>query len=237
MSEFTPLREAVDALAGRSPSPDFGDLTRQAARRGRRRVAMVAAGAVAVIAVGAGLAAGTLGGNDEPSPIGEPTTPASTLEQETVEPAPRTPEEELDAIVAQVPGWSVVTGRVPGRYDYAFNGPCAGDWGKAAPSGADGGISVFGIGHLGFPSAARTSAAAAEFVDNLASCKKTAWRTHPIPRTGAVLAYSPDAVVWIQQGHNEVHVMQAPTTDGPPPVSVQVAVAEWLTDYIAERNR
>ena len=43
MSEFTPLREAVDTLAGRTPSPDFGDLKRRATRRGRRRLAVVAA--------------------------------------------------------------------------------------------------------------------------------------------------------------------------------------------------
>ena len=39
MSEFTPLREAVDTLASRTPSPDFGELERRATRRGRRRVA------------------------------------------------------------------------------------------------------------------------------------------------------------------------------------------------------
>ena len=39
MSEFTPLREAVDALAHRAPPPDFGELERRATRRGRRRVA------------------------------------------------------------------------------------------------------------------------------------------------------------------------------------------------------
>ena len=50
MSDFTPLREAVDTLAGRSPSPDFGELKRRATRRGRRRVAMAAAATVAVIA-------------------------------------------------------------------------------------------------------------------------------------------------------------------------------------------
>ncbi len=50
MSEFTPLREAVDTLASRSPSPDFGELKRRATRRGRRRVAMAAAATAAVIA-------------------------------------------------------------------------------------------------------------------------------------------------------------------------------------------
>ena len=53
MSEFTPLREAVDTLASRTPSPDFGQLQRRATRRGRRRVAMVAAATAAVIAASA----------------------------------------------------------------------------------------------------------------------------------------------------------------------------------------
>ena len=50
MSEFTPLRAAVDTLAGRTPSPDFRELKRRATRRGRRRVAIVAAATAAVIA-------------------------------------------------------------------------------------------------------------------------------------------------------------------------------------------
>jgi hypothetical protein len=40
-SEFTPLREAIDTLASRTPSPDFGELKRRATRRGRRCAAMV----------------------------------------------------------------------------------------------------------------------------------------------------------------------------------------------------
>src|SRR5947207_2343950 len=50
MSALTPLCEAVDTLAGRRPSPDFGELERRATRRGRRRVVMVAAATVAVVA-------------------------------------------------------------------------------------------------------------------------------------------------------------------------------------------
>jgi hypothetical protein len=50
MSEFTPLREAVDTLASRTPSPDFGELKRRATRRGRRRVVMAAVATAAVVA-------------------------------------------------------------------------------------------------------------------------------------------------------------------------------------------
>jgi hypothetical protein len=78
MSEFTPLREAIDTLASRTSSPDFGELKRRATRRGRRRAAMVAAAAAAVIA-GSALA---VTGLDErrTAPI-EPLKPSSEAER------------------------------------------------------------------------------------------------------------------------------------------------------------
>ena len=71
MSEFTSLREAVDTLAGRRPSPDFGDLQRRATRRGRRRVVIVAAATAAVIA-GSAIAFSGLGGDERTAPIEQP---------------------------------------------------------------------------------------------------------------------------------------------------------------------
>ena len=71
MSDFTPLREAVDALAGRTPSPDFGELKRRAARRGRRRVAMVAAVTVAVVA-GWALSVNGPDGDRRTAPVEQP---------------------------------------------------------------------------------------------------------------------------------------------------------------------
>ena len=72
MSEFTPLREAIDALASRTQSPDFGELERRATRRGRRRVVMVAAAATAAVIAGsviAGVAStGTRGEAPQPAP-------------------------------------------------------------------------------------------------------------------------------------------------------------------------
>ncbi len=76
MSEFTPLREAVDTLAGRRPSPEFGELKRRAARRGRRRVALVAAAAVAVIA-GSALVAAGLGDDRQTGPVSPSTSPSA----------------------------------------------------------------------------------------------------------------------------------------------------------------
>ena len=83
MSEFTPLREAVDTLASRAPSPDFGELKRRASRRGRRRAAIAAVAAFAVI-TGSALAATDLmvtdgtGPDSEPGLTGQPLTPSAT---------------------------------------------------------------------------------------------------------------------------------------------------------------
>jgi hypothetical protein len=71
MSEFTPLREAVDTLANRALPPDFGELTRRATWRGRRRVVMVAA-ATAVVVAGSVLAITGLDRDRRPAPVEQP---------------------------------------------------------------------------------------------------------------------------------------------------------------------
>jgi hypothetical protein len=71
MSEFTPLREVVDTLVSRSPSPDFGELKRRSNRRGRRRVVMAAATTAAVIA-GSVLATTNLGDDQRTAPVEQP---------------------------------------------------------------------------------------------------------------------------------------------------------------------
>jgi hypothetical protein len=71
MSEFTPLREAVDTLASRRPSPDFGELQRRATRRGRRRVVMVAA-ATAVVIAGSVLAIAERDHDRRTAPVEQP---------------------------------------------------------------------------------------------------------------------------------------------------------------------
>ena len=224
----------ADVTAG-SRAPGAATAIKRARRR-RATVAASVAGAVAVIAVGGGLAAGTLGDSDQPSPIGEPTTPPSES------PTPYdTLGTELHATFLQVPGWAVNYDLPLTDYDYAFNGPCSGNWSQGATSGGDGGPppgpvgerTAVGIGHAGFPSEARASDAAVRFVDNLTSCTATAWRTQPVARTGAVLATSTDAVAWIHQTGRDVWVLQVPTNDGPPPVGVQAEVAEWMADYHA----
>lgn len=215
------------------------------ARRRRATVAVAATGAVASVAVVAAVAAGTLGGNDRPSPLGEPTTPAtSPAEPPTVwetagsRAALYDLGQELDAILTTVPGWDpgFAAGFVPDDYDYAFNGPCAGNWTRGATSGSDGGAPSpstvgAGIGSAGFSSSARATDAAAEFVANLESCAATAWRTQPIAQNGAVLASSATGVAWIHRVGDTVRVLQVTTADGPPPIDVQVEVAEWMVAY------
>jgi hypothetical protein len=71
MSEFTPLREAVDTLASNRPSPDFGELKRRATHRGRRRLVMVAAATAAVIA-GSVLAISGLDDDRRTGPVVQP---------------------------------------------------------------------------------------------------------------------------------------------------------------------
>ena len=207
MSDFTPLREAVDTLAGRSPSPDFGELKRRATRRGRRRIAMAAAATAAVRIAGiVAVADGdTSGAATSLRRSGNPRRPRPVATvRESAEPTPTTVwglSAQLDAIVAQVPGWSIADTLPPTTtHDYAFNGPCSGRLGKGAEIGQLTGASARpASARMRFPSEARASDAAARFVENLESCTATAWRTQPIAQTGAVLASSADAVAWIQQ--------------------------------------
>ncbi|HET7689981.1 MAG TPA: hypothetical protein VFK41_06370, partial [Nocardioidaceae bacterium] len=74
MSELTPLREAVDTLAGRTRPPDFGELRRRALRRRRQRVVWVAAVAAAVL-TGSALAATVPSGGDRSAPPVSPDIP------------------------------------------------------------------------------------------------------------------------------------------------------------------
>ncbi len=244
------LDTLVSDVSERTRAPGAPAAIKQAHRR-RTKVAATTLAAVALIAVGTSLGAATLDGPDRPSPIGEPTTPSPTTAQESPEP-PRTPANliaELYPVLAQVPGWTNIDVDDPvfKDRDYAFNGDCAGNWGKGATGGHDGGIGGLGapgwkdargggLGGYRFASEARASDAAARFIENLVSCKKHAWRTQPIAQTGGVLAYTTTGVTWIQQYDDRVEVLQVPTTDGPPPPDVQAEVAEWMVAYITLMN-
>lgn len=225
----------ADVVAG-TRAPGVSTAISRARRRRASGVAAAAA-AVALIAVGGSLAVGTIGGADQPSPIGDPTTPSPTMAQESVDASPNADqvfETDFRAIVARVPGWSIEDTQP------SFTGtPCAGDWSSAATGGGGGSFDVRTNGDVGqvwhamvgFPAAAEASEALDRLADNLASCETVAWTTRPIARNGAVLASSASGVVWIQPRGKELNVLEAATADGPPPADVQVAVADWLVAY------
>jgi hypothetical protein len=218
------LDTLITDVSARTRAPGASAAIKQAHRQ-RAKVAaaaVAAVAAVAFIAVGGGLAAGALDGSDRPSPIGEPTTPSPTTALESDEPR------DLGDIVLDVPGWTLATEQVSVD-DSAFTGTCAGDWGKSATGGGSAGGDFFR-----FPTATQASDAADRLVENLESCATTAWRTQPIAETGTVLATSAHAVVWIQQNGDKVDVLQLDTADGPPPLDVQVEVAEWVAAVSAE---
>ena len=100
MSEFTPLREALDSLAGRAPSPDFSELRRRATHRGRRRAVMLATATVAVIA-GSVFATTALDGD----PRTLPAEPDPAVTTSLVEDRPSPPVEQPKPVVDPQPVW------------------------------------------------------------------------------------------------------------------------------------
>lgn len=207
----------------------------------RRRVKVAAAGAVAIVALGGGLAAGNLGGSGQPSPIGEPTSPSSESPtvQESVEASPGSPEffrQELAKSLTQVPGWPITDND---RGTEA--GPCWQKWESSEGITAAGGGGGYYISAPGtndevwvvtggyvFRSPAKAADAVARHADLVASCTAAAWRTRPIAQTGAVLASTADKVIWMQRNGRYVATLQVNTTDGPPPLGVQVEVADLM---------
>ena len=125
--------------------------------------------------------------------------------------------------MTQVPGWAVADS------DPTILHPCGGEWSASALGGSGGTIPPrVWADEVGFASAARASNATALLAANLVSCTAVTWRTQPIAQTGAVLASSSTGVIWIYQKGATVATLQVPTTDGPPPLAVQVEVADLI---------
>jgi hypothetical protein len=119
---------------------------------------------------------------------------------------------------------------------------CGGEWlGEGAGgAGANLGLSVSpgdpppvatGTELEGFNSPAQTSDAVDRLIGNLTSCKAESWGSQPIGQTGAVLAFSDAGVVWIHQRGTSVATLEVATTDGPPPLAVQVEVADLIYSW------
>lgn len=197
--------------------------------RRRRTVSVAAVAAAAVLTVGL-VQTSVLDDSSELQPAPAPSSPAPS---DPVEPLRNEGDPfatEFNKIVAQVPDWSIADIQKIFTHE-----PCAGDWSTASGMGG-GSFDVRTNGEPGqvwhdvrtFPSAAQASASFDRLVKNLASCTGVAWQTEPIAQTGAVLASSPQGLMWIQQNGRELSILDAVTDDGPPPLSIQVKIADLM---------
>jgi hypothetical protein len=204
----------------------------------RRRTVSVAAVAAAVVLT-VGLVQTSL--SDDSSELQPAPAPSSSAPRDPVEPLRIEGDPfatEFNKIVAQVPDWSIAD-----IQEMFTSEPCAGDW--SSPAGFGGGAfdvrtngepgQVWHVA-LGFPSAAQASAAVDRLVRNLASCKEVAWQAQPIAQTGAVLASSAHGLVWIQQDGKELSTLDAVTNDGPPPLAIQVKIADLMRSDLRQRR-
>ena len=180
--------------------------------------------------------------SNDPSELQPAPAPSSRAPSDPVEPLRIDGDPfatEFNKIVAQVPDWSIAD-----IQQMFTNEPCAGDWSSAARGASGGNFDVRTLGGsgqvwhdvLGFPSATQVSAAVDRLVDNLASCTTTAWRIQSITQTGAVLASSGDGLLWVQPVGAEVSTLNAVTNDGPPPLTIQVEIADLMRSYLERRR-
>lgn len=221
---FTPAGE--DALRGK-----------RLVRRRRASSVVAAATAAAAVVVGVGIVQSD--GQPDLQPAPAPSVPAPSVPAPS-DPAEASPdadlafEAEFRTIVARVPDWSIAnTQRI-------FTGEqCAGNWASGGAGGGGGNFDVRTNGEpgqvwawvSGFSSAADAADSVDRLVENLASCTTVAWRAQPIAQTGAVLASSAEGLIWLQQNGKALSILEAATTDGPPPLDVQVEVAELMREY------
>lgn len=204
--------------------------------RRRRTVSIAAVAAAAVLTVGL-VRASLVGDSSELQPAPAPSSPAPSGPVEPLRIDGDPFATEFNTIVAQVPDWSIADAQ-----EVFTAEPCAGDWSSAAGVGG-GSFDVRTNGEpgqvwhdvMGFPSDDQASAAVDRLVKNLASCKEVAWQTQSIAQTGAVLASSPQGLVWIQQNGKELSTLHAVTNDGPPPLAIQVKIADLLASDLRRR--
>jgi hypothetical protein len=201
--------------------------------RRRRIVSVAAVAAAGVLAVGIAQAP-LWDGERDLQPATAPSAAAPSEPAEASADKSEIFETKLRKVVAQVPDWSITD-----TQSLSSSAPCAGDWQSAATGAGGGGFNVWTAGRIGqvwaevigFPSAAEASDAVDLLVANLASCQAVAWQTQPIADTGVVLASSADGLMRIRQNGEELSILEVPTTDGPPPLDVQVEVADLMSEF------
>jgi hypothetical protein len=219
------------------PTPAGEDALRGERLVRRRRMGSVAAMSAAVV-LAVGLAQASLSGNQselQPAPAPAPSSRASSDPVESLRVDGDPFATEFNKIVVQVPDWSIAD-----TQEMFDNGSCAGDWTSAAEGGSGGDFDVRTNGEpgqvwhdmMGFTSAAQASAAVNRLVRNLASCTTVVWQIEQIARTGAVLASSAEGVILIQTRGKHVSTLSAVTTDGPPPLDVQVEIADLMSSSL-----
>lgn len=228
-----------------APATPAGEDARRGERllRRRRTVSVAAGAAAAVLAVGIAQASLPADQGDlQPADVPSHPAPSEAVEASPddggspvadvmVEPV-RRKHGFVPHIVMEVPGWSLVDG------EQFLHLECAFDWAvPGAVSGNSGGIDVTVNGERGqvsattsvFSSTSEASQGVTRLVEDLNSCAAVAWQTQPIAETGAVLASSGEGLIWIKQNGKEVSTLDAVTNDGPPPLDVQVEIAEFMS--------
>lgn len=245
ISRVTEFHDQIQA-----PATPAGEDARRGQRLLRRRRSLsVAAGvAAAVLAVGvaqASLPADSLSndqGDVQPADVPSHPTPSETIEAspdggaspdaDVVVERVRRKYGFVPHIVMDVPGWSLVDGQE------TLTNECAYGWSAGAAGGGNfGHIAVTVNGERGwvevstafFSSPSEASQRVAGLVDDLTSCAE-AWQVQPIDETDVVVASSADGLIWIQPSGKEVRILQALTVDGPPPLNVQVEIAEYMPE-------
>ncbi len=239
MSDLDQLLDTLVAdVRSQTRAPGASTAIERAQRR--RKVVAVAGGlaAVAVIAAGSVLAVGTLGGGERRSSlVGTPTaSPLSPAEQQA---AGTERYQALRTALTSVPGWAITAGAERdftvmdrcrgGEFDALRGGLGSGN--NPGPYIPHGGLPVR-VEEIGFGYPADAPVVMDRIIAQLASCTEQSWDIQPIGQTGAVLAVTDATVVWIQQKGGHIDMLHVPTTDGPPPLAVQVEVAELIYSWM-----
>jgi hypothetical protein len=231
---ITRLVELHDHIQAPATPADEDALRGERLVRRRRTVSVATLAAAVVLTVGL-VQASLLNDPSEPQPAPAPASPAPSDPVEPLRVKGDPFATEFNEIVAQVPDWSIAD-----TQEIFHNGPCAGQWSSSDEGGSGGNFDVRTNGELGqvwgdmiwFPSAAQASAARDRLVRGLVSCEEVAWQAQPIARTGAVIAFSANGLIWVQQRGKRISTLSAVTNDGPPPLDVQVEIADLMSSSL-----
>jgi hypothetical protein len=143
---------------------------------------------------------------------------------------------EFNKVVAQVPDWAIAD-----IQEMFHSSPCAGDWSSAAGGAGGGSFDVRTNGQdgqvwheeMGFQSTTKASEAVERLKENLTSCTFVDWQAWPVAQAGTVLASSDQGLLWVHHRGKGLSILSAVTDDGPPPLDVQVEIADLMSSSLA----